>query len=66
MLRKGDDISPSLLKAIKRVQDFDPRLSKNYASSTWCLEELMKILKYMETKQQMVLPVFYQVDPSEV
>ncbi|KAB1226182.1 TMV resistance protein N [Morella rubra] len=66
MLRKGDDISPALLKAIEESKISIIVLSENYASSTWCLEELMKILQCMETKQQMVLPVFYQVDPSEV
>ncbi|KAB1226184.1 TMV resistance protein N [Morella rubra] len=66
MLRKGDDISPTLLKAIEESKISIILLSKNYASSTWCLEELTKILECMETKQQMVLSVFYQVDRSEV
>ncbi|KAG7944458.1 hypothetical protein I3843_15G103500 [Carya illinoinensis] len=32
----------------------------------WCLEELMKILKCREMKQQIVILVFYKVDPSIV
>jgi hypothetical protein len=40
--------------------------SENYADSTFCLRELSKILECMETKQQMVLPVFYRLDPCQV
>ncbi|KAK3211424.1 hypothetical protein Dsin_016130 [Dipteronia sinensis] len=32
--------------------------SEGYASSGWCLEELVKILECMEKKKQMVIPVF--------
>ncbi|KAB1211960.1 TMV resistance protein N [Morella rubra] len=41
-------------------------LTPHYASSTWCLKELMKILECKEIKQQIVLPVFYHIDPSDV
>nr|XP_016496970.1 PREDICTED: disease resistance protein TAO1-like isoform X1 [Nicotiana tabacum] len=40
--------------------------SRNYASSSWCLNELVKILECKEKLKQMVLPIFYDVDPSEV
>ena len=39
--------------------------SENYASSTWCLKELVKILE-CKNFGQLVLPVFYKVNPSEV
>ncbi|KAG2678793.1 hypothetical protein I3843_11G021700 [Carya illinoinensis] len=65
-LRKGDEISPMLLKAIEESRISIVILSTNFASSTWCLDELKKILKCKEEKEQMVLPVFYDVDPSEV
>ena len=65
-LRRGAEIEPALLKAIEESRISIVVLSKNYASSTWCLNELMKILECKETKQQLVLPVFYNVDPSEV
>nr|CAZ40331.1 putative kinesin-like protein [Raphanus sativus] len=38
-------------------------LSKNYASSSWCLKNLLEILK---CKEQIVTTVFYGVDPSDV
>ena len=41
-------------------------LSKNYASSTWCLDELAKILECEKKMGQIVLPIFYDMDPSEV
>ncbi|KAG6675372.1 hypothetical protein I3842_15G097800 [Carya illinoinensis] len=65
-LERGERISSALLKAIEGSRISIIILSKNYASSTWCLDELMKILECKETKQQMILPVFYKVDPSIV
>ncbi|KAG7944457.1 hypothetical protein I3843_15G103400, partial [Carya illinoinensis] len=65
-LERGNEISPALLKAIEKSRISIIVLSKNYASSTWCLEELMKILECREMKQQIVLPVFYKVRPSIV
>ncbi|XP_042961067.1 disease resistance protein RPV1-like isoform X3 [Carya illinoinensis] len=65
-LRRGEEISQALLRAIEESRISITVLSKNYASSTWCLDELTKILECRKTKQQMVLPVFYNVDPSEV
>ena len=40
--------------------------SKNYASSSWCLIELAKIVECMDKKKLTVLPVFHDVDPSDV
>ncbi|KAK8307393.1 hypothetical protein V6Z12_D03G192400, partial [Gossypium hirsutum] len=38
----------------------------NYAASTWCLNELVMILKHKKSSKHIVLPVFYYVDPSQV
>ncbi|XP_019054002.1 PREDICTED: TMV resistance protein N-like [Nelumbo nucifera] len=40
--------------------------SRNYASSSWCLDKLVRILECRRTIGQLVLPVFYDVDPSDV
>ena len=40
--------------------------SKNYASSTWCLDELVKIVECKEKMGLIVLPIFYDVDPFDV
>ncbi|MCI07235.1 TMV resistance protein N-like, partial [Trifolium medium] len=34
--------------------------------SLWCLDEMVKIMDCRRTTGQIVLPVFYGVDPSEV
>ncbi|XP_040996231.1 disease resistance protein Roq1-like [Juglans microcarpa x Juglans regia] len=65
-LRRGEEISPALLKAIEESKISIIVFSENYASSTWCLDELMKILECKESKQQKVLLVFYKVEPSTV
>ncbi|XP_059455281.1 disease resistance protein RPV1-like [Corylus avellana] len=65
-LERGENISPALLKAIEESRISVIVLSQNYASSSWCLDELATILECKETKGQIVLPVFYKVDPSEV
>ncbi|RVW19320.1 putative disease resistance protein [Vitis vinifera] len=46
--------------------DDDKLERENYASSGWCLEELVKILECMRTMGQRVLTIFYDVDPSHV
>ena len=40
--------------------------SRNYAESRWCLDELEKIMECHRTIGHVVVPVFYDVDPSEV
>ncbi|XP_048439843.1 TMV resistance protein N-like [Pyrus x bretschneideri] len=64
-LRKGNDLS-QLLTAIQDSRVSIVVFSQKYASSTWCLKELVKILECMDRKEQMVVPVFYEVDPSDV
>ncbi|KAL5776135.1 hypothetical protein ACOSP7_009061 [Xanthoceras sorbifolium] len=65
-LERGKEISSELLEAVEESRFSVIILSKNYASSTWCLDELAKIVDCMETKKQIVLPIFYDVDPSVV
>ncbi|KAM1348131.1 hypothetical protein FF1_002411 [Malus domestica] len=40
-------------------------ISPDYASSKWCLNELVKILECMEERRA-AIPVFYSVEPSDV
>ncbi|XP_040363544.1 toll/interleukin-1 receptor-like protein [Rosa chinensis] len=63
--QKGIPISEKLLTAIEESKTAIIVMSPNFASSTWCLDELLKILECMEARNT-VLPVFYDVDPSHV
>ncbi|MFS7950266.1 putative TIR domain, P-loop containing nucleoside triphosphate hydrolase [Helianthus anomalus] len=62
----GKSIHLSLFKAIEESQIAVIIFSKNYAHSPWCLEELAHIMKCKEERELIVLPVFYDVDPSDV
>ena len=64
-LQRGEKISEELLKTIERSMISIVVFSENYAESQWCLDELVKILQ-CRTNGQLVIPLFYNVDPSEV
>ena len=64
-LQRGEEISVELVQAIKSSMISIIIFSQNYAFSSWCLEELVEILNCKQNGQ-LVLPVFYKVDPSEV
>ncbi|ONH91495.1 hypothetical protein PRUPE_8G118900, partial [Prunus persica] len=54
IIERGEQIAPALFEAIETSKLSMIIFSKNYASSTWCLDELF------------VLPIFYCIDPSHV
>ena len=64
--QKGDKISPAVSKAIETSAVSIIIFSKNYAYSTWCLNELVRILDCKKRNGQTVVPVFYKVDPSDM
>ncbi|KAG5100637.1 hypothetical protein JHK82_045689 [Glycine max] len=63
---KGDELSETLLGAINGSLISLIIFSQNYASSRWCLLELVKIVECRKRDGQIVVPVFYKVDPSDV
>ncbi|KAK4347690.1 hypothetical protein RND71_034029 [Anisodus tanguticus] len=65
-LRRGKSISPELLNSIEKSRFAVVIFSKNYADSSWCLEELTKIVECKKQRGQTLIPVFYSVDPSAV
>ena len=65
-LRRGEKISPALLQAIEESRFSIIIFSENYASSSWCLDELTKILECVKEGGHTALPVFHNVDPSHV
>lgn len=65
-LERGHVIKPSLLQAIEESLTAIVVLSANFASSAWCLDELLKILHSQNQMGLFVFPIFYGVDPSDI
>ncbi|CAI9284458.1 unnamed protein product [Lactuca saligna] len=65
-INKGKKISDDLIGSIEDSKLYIIVFSKNYASSTWCLDELVKIMECHKTNEHTAYPVFYDVEPSEV
>ncbi|WCJ18065.1 disease resistance protein (TIR-NBS-LRR class) putative [Euphorbia peplus] len=65
-LDRGEDISSSLLTIIEQSYVSLVVFSENYAFSPWCLDELVKIIECRKSMGQIVLPVFYRVNPTDV
>ena len=62
---RGEEISEELLKTIENSMMSIIVFSENYAFSTWCLDELAKIVE-CKKNDQLVQPIFYKVDPSKL
>ncbi|XP_023740050.1 disease resistance protein RUN1 [Lactuca sativa] len=65
-IKKGKKISDELIESIEDSKIYIIVFSKNYASSSWCLDELVKIMECHKTTGHMAYPVFYDVEPTEV
>lgn len=62
----GDSIREKLRGAIESSRFAIVIISKTYATSKWCLEELQLIMELVPEKQIGLIPVFYDVIPSDV
>ncbi|KAL8252441.1 hypothetical protein R6Q59_036134 [Mikania micrantha] len=65
-LPRGEIINQSLIEAIEESRIAIIIFSKNYAGSSWCLDELTHIMKCNNERDLIVLPIFYDVEPTEV
>ncbi|XP_048134134.1 disease resistance protein L6-like [Rhodamnia argentea] len=62
----GEEIGPEIFQAIDGSKICIPIFSREYASSSWCLRELEHMMERRKTKELEVLPIFYDVEPSDV
>ncbi|TQD83679.1 hypothetical protein C1H46_030754 [Malus baccata] len=65
-LKRGEEIKPELLQAIEESRISIIVFSKRYADSSWCLDELVKIMECRSELGQHVLPIFYDVEASDI
>lgn len=64
--RREAEINSELFKAIQDSKMCIIVFSQNYASPSWCLDQLVSILEYKMKFACMILPIFYHVDPSNL
>ncbi|KAL3742427.1 hypothetical protein ACJRO7_017840 [Eucalyptus globulus] len=60
------DVDHEICNAIDHCKISIPILSKDCASSRWCLDELAQMVECKRTKRQKILPIFYKVRTSHV
>ncbi|CAL8997884.1 unnamed protein product [Prunus brigantina] len=65
-LKRAEFIKTQLEQAIDGSMISIIVFSKSYADSSWCLDELVKIMECREKLGQQVIPLFYNVDTSDV
>ncbi|EOY25857.1 TMV resistance protein N [Theobroma cacao] len=65
-IERGENIRDEIERALHESKMSIIIFSKNYASSTWCLNELVKIMEHRKFSKHIVLPIFYDVNPSQV
>ncbi|KAL0699622.1 hypothetical protein Bca4012_055744 [Brassica carinata] len=58
--------SSQVLEAIENSKIAIVVMSKNYTASVSCLDELAKIVECREKRSLVMIPVLYEVDPSDV
>ncbi|XP_039165453.1 disease resistance protein RPV1-like [Eucalyptus grandis] len=62
----GEEIGTEIFQAINDSKICIPIFSKGYASSSWCLRELQYMMERRKTNELEVMPIFYDVEPSDV
>ncbi|KAG7552751.1 Toll/interleukin-1 receptor homology (TIR) domain [Arabidopsis thaliana x Arabidopsis arenosa] len=62
----GGGALKSLLIDIGRSRVALVIFTENYMSSSWCLEELVEIKKLKDMGMLLVIPIFYEVNPSDM
>nr|GEW63177.1 Toll/interleukin-1 receptor (TIR) domain-containing protein [Tanacetum cinerariifolium] len=66
IIEKGETIDTQLIDSIEDSRFYIIVFSKNYASSSWCLDELVKIMECKNASEHSAYPIFYDVEPTEI
>nr|XP_011462188.1 PREDICTED: TMV resistance protein N-like [Fragaria vesca subsp. vesca] len=67
VLNRGEELTlPMIFQAIGESRISVILFSENFASSEWCLDELVEIMQCKQSTNQIVWPIYYKVDPSDV
>ncbi|XP_039165807.1 TMV resistance protein N-like [Eucalyptus grandis] len=65
-LTPGKEIWPQINGAIERSRISIAIFSRNFASSTFCLKELVQMWECKKINRQTIIPIFYDVYPDDV
>ncbi|XP_050365553.1 disease resistance protein RPV1-like [Argentina anserina] len=65
-IERGANVAAELERAIQESRVAIVVFSTDYASSSWCLDELAMIMERKRTDGYMIVPVFYKLDPFVV
>ncbi|KAF8036637.1 hypothetical protein BT93_C2382 [Corymbia citriodora subsp. variegata] len=65
-LDPGENIPDALVQSIKQSKILIPIISSDYASSKSCLMELAQMVECKEADAQLIVPIFYDIDPADL
>ncbi|CAI0628509.1 unnamed protein product [Linum tenue] len=65
-LPRGQNLTEAIPRAIQRSRVSVVVLSRNYASSEWCLDELVTIMSCCSRAGHVAIPIFYHLSPNDV
>ncbi|TQE00586.1 hypothetical protein C1H46_013830 [Malus baccata] len=64
-VRRGENMTEKVKQIIEGSRVSVIVFSSRYADSIWCLEELVQIMECRRKVKQIVLPIFYDLSPSD-